>query len=658
MECRDEIFSEDYREVIIDYPVWESGEGEKLCSLDVGSRFHILYVKREGLPPILSNASEYQNVPKVYGLMRDELKATQQNSFAPGSLIASGITQLQGEPLNLSGRGVVIAIIDTGINYTLPQFRDEEGKSRILAIWDQTIQVREALKDEEGSRVTRDMSFSEEGLGREEQNGEGEENEERREQESLKSGVAGNEQKIQKDSDFLRYPYGTVYTREQINEALSLKNPYELVPTRDEDGHGTSLAAVAAGSSLRGGSLFLGAAPQAELVIVKLKPCKRFWREYYLLSDRAAAYLETDIMTAAAFVDSFAIQFRRPLVICIGLGSSLGDHDGNAALSLLLNEIAVKRSRAVVVCGGNEGDAAHHYSASFARQLQYPAYVEHGAYTAYGQQAQSTGDAQYGQQAQGEAREVEVRVAENHRGFVMECWGQIPDLFNISIKSPGGETILPVQIRIDQSFTYRFVYERTEVTISSILVESVSGEELIVFRIKDPTPGIWTFRVMAMGGDTNGSFHMWLPITEFLSAPAYFLEPDPYTTLTEPSMAANCLGITAYNDANNSLYVRAGRGYSKNGRIRPDLAAPGVNVSTPFGRETGSSMAAAITAGAAAQFFQWAVVEGNNRVVESRELKNSLIRGADRKSALSYPNRSWGYGTLNLEGTFEVLADV
>ena len=192
MECRDEIFSEDYREVIIDYPVWESGEGEKLCSLDVGSRFHILYVKREGLPPILSNASESQNVPKVYGLMRDELKATQQNSFAPGSLIASGITQLQGEPLNLTGRGVVIAIIDTGINYTLPQFRDEEGKSRILAIWDQTIQVREALKDEEGSRVTRDMSFSEEGLGREEQNGEGEENEERREQESLKSGVAGN----------------------------------------------------------------------------------------------------------------------------------------------------------------------------------------------------------------------------------------------------------------------------------------------------------------------------------------------------------------------------------------------------------------------------------------------------------------------------------
>lgn len=362
-------------------------------------------------------------------------------------------------------------------------------------------------------------------------------------------------------------------------------------------------------------------------------------------------------MTAAAFVDSFAIQFRRPLVICIGLGSSLGDHDGNAALSILLNEIAVKRSRAVVVCGGNEGDAAHHYSASFARQLQYPAYVEHGAYTTYGQQTQSTGDAQYGQQAQWEAKEVEVQVAENHRGFVMECWGQIPDLFNVSIKSPGGETILPVRIRIDQSFTYRFVYERTEVTISSILVEPVSGEELIVFRIKDPTPGIWIFRVLPMSEGANGNFHMWLPITEFLSAPVCFLEPDPYTTLTEPSMAANCLGITAYNDANNSLYVRSGRGYSKNGRIRPDLAAPGVNVSTTFGRETGSSMAAAITAGAAAQFFQWAVVEGNNRVVESRELKNFLIRGADRKAELSYPNRSWGYGTLNLEGTFETLAD-
>ena len=151
---------------------------------------------------------------------------------------------------------------------------------------------------------------------------------------------------------------------------------------------------------------------------------------------------------------------------------------------------------------------------------------------------------------------------------------------------------------------------------------------------------------------------MWLPITEFLNVPVYFLNPDPYMTLTEPSMAPEVLSVSTYNAENNSFYVESGRGFGRTGQIRPDLAAPGVNVSTIRGRRTGSSLAAAIIAGAVAQFFQWAVIEGNNRLAESREIRSYFIRGALRTPGLSYPNRDWGYGRLNLEETFNALLRV
>ena len=168
-------------------------------------------------------------------------------------------------------------------------------------------------------------------------------------------------------------------------------------------------------------------------------------------------------------------------------------------------------------------------------------------------------------------------------------------------------------------------------------------------------PGIWTFHVSASGSLYNGNFHMWLPITEFLSTPVYFLNPDPDMTLTEPSMAPEVLSVSTYNAENNSFYAESGRGFGRTGQIRPDLSAPGVNISTIDGCRTGSSMAAAITAGAVAQFFQWSVIEGNNRLAESREIRSYFIRGAVRTQGLNCPNREWGYGRLNLEETFNAL---
>lgn len=123
-------------------------------------------------------------------------------------------------------------------------------------------------------------------------------------------------------------------------------------------------------------------------------------------------------------------------------------------------------------------------------------------------------------------------------------------------------------------------------------------------------------------------------------------------------MAEDILSVSTYNAENNSFYIESGRGFSRGGNICPDLAAPGVNVSTIFGRSTGSSLAAAITTGAVAQFMQWAVVEGNNAFAEGTEIKSYLIRGATRNQDVVYPNREWGYGRLNLEDTFQVMTNI
>lgn len=592
MDCREAILSDNVYDYIADFPIANLTNLEPvICHQEVDDLYNVVYLNRTGIPNMEVNFFEYHSVPKLYGLMQlseDTRNASiplqEANTFDPGNLIASGITQVQRSPLNLTGRGVVIGIIDTGIDYTNPVFLDESGRSRILAIWDQTIQTGTMPKG---------------------------------------------------------FLYGSEYTREDINRALTEENPYDIVPTRDVNGHGSALAGVAAGSNVRTGRPYIGAAPNADIVVVKLKECKRYLRDFYLVADNVPAYQENDIMLAVKYINSFVILEERPVVICLGLGTNMGDHAGSMPLSQYLSKIGTLRSRSVVICGGNEGNASHHYLGDFLQNAR----TEIGTLTG-------------GSSRLGISQDVEIQVAEGSQGFFLEFWGSLPDALWISVISPGGEIIPPVRLGVRQSITYGFVYERSRITIDSLLVEPSSGEELILFRLYEPTPGIWTFRIEAASELYNGVYHMWLPITQFLNVSAEFLTPSPYVTLTEPAMARNVISVSTYNAENDSFYINSGRGYSRIGEIRPDFAAPGVNISTISGARTGSSFAAAITAGAVAQFMQWAVVEGNNELADSREVKSYFIRGAVRSTETTYPNREWGYGRLNIEQVFEALRGV
>ncbi len=585
MDCKEFSLSNEYFDVITDYPL-QSSEVQDLdaCAVAVENLFNIVYVNRNSIEDLEDYFFQYRSIPKLYGLMQSENTAVGTGTgvatavgpagttFDAAGLIDTGILRVQQEPLSLTGRGVVVCIIDTGIDYTLPVFQDGAGNSRIRSIWDQTVQTG---TPPEG------------------------------------------------------FFFGSEYRRENIQQALQAEDPYAIVPSRDEIGHGTELASVAVGSRIDGGSGFLGAAPNAEIVVVKLKPCKQYLRDFYLLPQNVPAYSETDLMLAVQYAEGFADQFRRPVVICLGVGTSYGDHEGNSSLTRYLNTVGGRRSRAVVVCGGNEGNADHHFQAQLNAE-----------------------------ENRREPLEVEVRVGENEKGFLMEFWGSAPNVFTVSARSPGGETTPPVRLGLREEVTYGFVYERTRISVKGEIVEPSSGAELILLRIQDPTPGIWTFRVEAMETGTAGELHIWLPIRQFLSGDTYFLTPSPYVTLTEPIFGNNVIGVSAYNVANNGVYINSGRGFSREGKIFPTLAAPGVNVSTVRGKRSGTGVAAAMCAGAVAQFMEWAVVRGNNDVVSGREVRNYFIRGADRSTVYSYPNREWGYGSLNMVGTFDALIGV
>lgn len=573
MDCKNRILSNDYADGVIDFPIERIvREGDDVCYIPLDERYYVAYLNRQLAPDLEESGFQYSYIPKLYGLMQMGEGDRNDNSlFDPSSLVSSGIRQLQGPPLNLQGTGVIVAIIDTGIDYTNRAFQNEYGETRIHAIWDQTDQTGTPPED---------------------------------------------------------FFFGSEYSREDINRALRSEQPLNIVPVTDPLRHGTIMAGIAAGSAVNGGSTYLGAAPEADIVVVKLKEAKSYLREYYFVPENTPAYEESDIMLGIAYANKFAREFQRPIVICLGLGTNMGDHAGNSILGRYMSRVALQRSRVMVVCGGNEGIANHHYTYRFDVD---------------GQERETVHD-------------VEIRVGEGERGFLLEFWGNAPDTYNISVRSPGGETIPPIRLGVEQRNSYDFIFEETNVTVQSLLVESGSGVEFILFRFTDPTPGIWTLQVIPTGELYEGRFHMWLPITDFLNSDTFFLEASPDTTLTEPAMVSDVISVANYNHVNNSIFLESGRGFSRTQVIKPDLAAPGVNVPTLYGNRTGSSLAAAVTAGGVAQFLQWAVVEGNSPLADTGEVRNYFIKGATRKAELNYPNREWGYGSLNVYGVFESLS--
>ncbi len=418
--------------------------------------------------------------------------------------------------------------------------------------------------------------------------------------------------------------YGTEYTQDQINEALFSEDPYRIVPVRDEAGHGTSVAGIACGTADTEAD-FTGAAPEADLLFVQLKQAKQYLRDYFFVKKDAPAFQENDLMLGIRYLVDVSRQLQRPLVICLALGTNQGGHTGRTPLEDVLTSAQFNSGVYAVAGTGNEVGLGHHF---------------------FGKQSSA-----------GETTDVELLVNEASDGFTLEFWAEAPELYSIGFTSPLGETIQPVQPRAGANYEFNFLLENSRISLTYAVIEMLSGSQLILMRFQKPTIGIWRIRVVNKAF-INGSFHMWLPISGLAGGDTKFFSPDANTTLVIPSCAESVLSVGAYNAFNDSLFVHSGRGFTRNGLVKPEFCVPGVSVTAPvpgsgYSSVTGSCAACALAAGATALLVEGGLKQDLSRYFTIQEIKSLFLRGAERSSTLSYPNPSWGYGTMNVYGSFE-----
>ena len=145
-----------------------------------------------------------------------------------------------------------------------------------------------------------------------------------------------------------------------------------------------------------------------------------------------------------------------------------------------------------------------------------------------------------------------------------------------------------------------------------------------------------------------------------ISKETFFLQSSPETTITAPGNAEHVLTISAYNQDNNSILIESGRGYTSTGLVKPDLAAPGyqltcANLFGGYGSYTGTGAAAAHSAGIVAMLLEWGVVRGNYSQLSGQDINRMLIRGANRADTTLYPNNIWGFGRIDINGVFQKM---
>ncbi len=475
---------------------------------------------------------------------------------------AAGITAVWQQPfLGLRGQGVIIGFVDTGIDYTKSCFIYENGTSKIKYIWDQTI--------------------------------------------------SGN------PPENIRF--GSVYTQEMINQALASNNPQSIVPSVDTVGHGTFLASIA-GSREPGE--YMGAAPDAEIIAVKIKQASRYHTDLLNASNLDPVYSSADVMLGIKFILDRAGELNRPLVLCIGLGSNYGSHAGDTFLENYLSSITQQVGIVVVAAAGNESNKKHHAEGKISK----------------------TGD----------KTELNINIGSNIDTVTFSIWNAAYDKISVEVISPIGETTSRVPVRYDS------VYEN-ELTLSNSIISiryHTNSYNVAMVTITNPTIGIWNVNLF---GDSiiDGTYHAWMPISSSLAVE--FLKPTPNATIVIPATSPGVICCGAYSNFDNSLYISSSWGPTREPRMKPDFVAPGVNVRgiypTGFGEMTGTSAAAAITAGACALLLQWALVNKNEPALDQGRVRALLINGCVREESISYPNSQWGYGKLNLFNVFDFLKE-
>lgn len=512
-------------------------------SVDLGNGYAILRLPREDID-LLAAFPQITYVEKPKALYF---------AVEPGRRV-SCVNPVQNNQPFLTGKGVLIAILDSGIDYTHPDFRNPDGTTRILWLWDQTL-----------------------------------------------SGTPPN-----------GYYLGQEFSSDEINAALTAPSPTEqnrLVPSFDTSGHGTFVAGIAAGNGRNGGNSFQGVAPDAQLIVVKLGS-----------ASPGGFPRTTQLMTGLHYAVAKAARLGLPIAVNVSFGNSYGSHTGTSLLESYFDQESTTWKNVIVTGTGNEGSRAGHTSGTLGKN---------------------------------ETRSIELEVGNFEPSINVQLWKSYADTFSISLRSPSGQIAGPLSTAPGPS---RLRLENTELLIyygepspyrvlQEIYIDFLPSENYI-------NPGIWQI-ILSGEAITNGNYQLWLPSSGVLGTQTKFLRPVGERTLTIPSTASKIISTAAY-DASTLQYADfSGRGFlNAPWSGKPDLAAPGVNVTSTipgggYATLSGTSFATPFVTGSAALLMEWGITNGNDPFLYGEKLKAFLQKGARPLPAFSsYPNTLVGWGAL------------
>lgn len=583
--CTSPVSSEDYGDFIyrhfnFTYEALSSIAGSD-C-IDFASReYAIIYRPLDQVLPLSLSKYSYDSIPKLYTLLDTT------------SMEASGIIPAFSQPsLNAMGENVIIGIIDTGIQYENPLFRNSDGSSRILGIWDQTIPGKSSLPLPD----SRDQLL------------------------------------LVHNAPFL---YGSTYTHEDINQALASPSPQEVLPSTDTQGHGTFLAGIAAGGVAEDGT-FIGAAPKASLCVVKLKPAKEYLRDFYMISPSAQAYQENDIMLGIRYIQYVASRYRMPVVILLGLGTAYGSHDGTSPLSQVFSSLSGFAGIVPVIAAGNEAGYRHHFSGSIDEDQEYEdveinvASNETGFVTELWSREPELYTIGFVSPTGEQISRIPLTFQNDNRiTFLLEKTVITVNYVNLEVSS--GSQLIFIRFQSPTPGIWHIrVYNSLFITGQFHMWLPAHGflSDNTFFLRSNPDTTITdpanTPAVITVGGYNHENGGIYIHSSRGFTRTG-FIKPE----LTAP-------GVDVFGP----------------GLLRSPSATGQTGETPPMTRKTGTSVSAAHVAGAAADLLGWAGENNMQDVFSAAAVKSLLIRGADRNPVYSYPSREWGFGTLNLYQSF------
>ncbi len=517
------------------------------------------------------------------------------------------------QPIHAAGRegqGVIVGVIDFGIDWCHDDFRDDTtGLSRIRLLWDQNLTP-------EGSEES--------------------------------AADVGNDGNAAND-------YGVEYTAAQIDTALNAGNcaitPEERqVRSVDTDGHGTHVAGIAAGdgSGTNGQEppgKYKGVAPKAALIVVKLKEEE-----------------DTGFAESGALIDAIAYLFEKarvlnqPAAVNISLGTHAGPIDGTSLLDQAVQN-AVGPGRVIVSGSGNEGVNAIHAEGTIPTE---------GSDT------------------------LKVDLSNCHSPECIDVninlWYDTEDAYTITVTAPNG-----IQLIAAEGATRSAVIDGSIVQIFNATSSPPNGDKnsLVAFSGRGSGTFVWSVTLQRTANRGSGKWDAWaLPDNgEVVFSDHVPRNPDNSVagTVTEPGSSHGAITVGAHTTKfrwdrisdtiqSTAAFVDFGRisffsagGPTRDGRIKPDVTAPGFVVSTassdcalpdcipgdlaPDGRHrinAGTSMSTPMVTGAVALILQADPTNFPRPLLQSTATQDALT-GTD------LPNNIWGHGKASLVSAFKAL---